>query len=280
MVQWFTEQEQELARYGYSFDKELFNDTSPFQKVQVIETRAYGRMLIIDGCIMLTDADEFVYHEMIAHVPVCYHKDPKTVIVIGGGDGGTVRELLRHPTIEKIILCEIDEMVVNASKQFFPAVAGCLDDPRVEVRIGDGIAYMKELESFADIILVDSTDPFGPGEGLFSKEFYRSVNRALKPGGIMAAQSESPWASPESLQRIYNNIAGGFSHIMPYTAPIPTYPRGYWSWTMAADRQVLEEGFQSERFSLVADTCKFLTEEYANTTFVLPRFYREKLGIR
>ena len=103
MLQWSTEQQQELARYSYSYEKELFNETSPFQKVQVIETKAYGRMLIIDGCIMLTDDDEFVYHEMIAHVPVCYHKDPKTVIVIGGGDGGTVRELLRYPSIEKII---------------------------------------------------------------------------------------------------------------------------------------------------------------------------------
>ena len=279
MVQWFTEADGDSLRYCYAYDKVLFDESSPYQKIKVLETPVWGRMLVIDDVVMLTEADEFVYHEMIAHVPVCYHHSPEVVIVIGGGDGGTIRELLKYNGIKKIVLCEIDQMVVDVSRRFFPGIASGFDDPRVELRIGDGIAFVGELKQDADLVLVDSTDPVGPGEGLFTRSFYQSVQKALKPGGLMVAQSESPWAPEPFLRGIYNNIAGGFSTIMPYVAPVPTYPRGYWSWTMGAQEPVGDHSFCSDRFQTVRDSCDYLTEESLRAVFALPAFYRKKLGI-
>lgn len=276
---WVTEQESDSIRTGWAVTEVLFSGRSEFQTVDVVETKAYGTMLLLDGLVMITDADEFIYHEMISHIPVCHHPSPKRVVVIGGGDGGTVRELLKHPDIEEIILCEIDELVINASHKYFPHVAGCLfeNNPRVKVRVGDGVAFMKELKGEVDIILVDSTDPIGPGEGLFSREFYRDVAAALKPGGIMAAQSESPWFTPEALGRIHRNIAGGFAHRKSYVAPIPTYPRGSWSWTMAAQSEIIPSTFDEKRFSKIEESLKYLSRDLMTGAFALPKFYAEKI---
>lgn len=276
---WVTEQEEDHIRTGWAVTEVLFKGKSEFQTVDVVETKAYGTMLLLDGLVMITDADEFIYHEMISHIPICHHKDPKRVVVIGGGDGGTVRELLKHKEIEEIILCEIDEMVINASRQFFPQVAGCLfeNNPRVKVRVGDGIAFMKELKGEVDVILVDSTDPIGPGEGLFSREFYRDVAAALKPGGLMAAQSESPWFTDEALGRIHRNISGGFKHRKSYVAPIPTYPRGSWSWTMASQEPINPTKFDSARYERVGNSLKYLSKDLMTGAFALPKFYAEKV---
>lgn len=276
---WVTEQEADHIRTGWAVTEVLFSGKSEFQTVDVVETKAYGTMLLLDGLVMITDSDEFIYHEMISHIPVCHHKDPKRVVVIGGGDGGTVRELLKHKEIEEIILCEIDDMVINASHKFFPQVAGCLfeNNPRVKVRVGDGVAFMKELKNEVDVILVDSTDPIGPGEGLFSREFYRDVANALKPGGIMAAQSESPWFTEEALGRIHKNIAGGFKHRRSYVAPIPTYPRGSWSWTIAAQEPINPTKFDTARYDRVGESLKYLSKDLMTGAFALPKFYAEKI---
>ncbi len=279
MELWFTEQEQDHIRVSWKTGNVLFRGQSQYQTVEVIDTKAYGRMLILDGCVMITEADEFVYHEMIAHIPAVIHKDPKTVVVIGGGDGGTVRELLKHPSIERIVLCEIDGMVVDACRQFFPEVACGLDDPRVEVKIGDGVAYMKELDQEIDIAIIDSTDPIGPGEGLFSGDFYKSVARAMKPGGVMVAQSESPWFTKEMLGRIHRNISAGFEHRKSYIGAIPTYPRGLWSWTMASNKAFEPAQFDKARFHAVASGLKYLTPARVTSVFDLPPFYAEKIGL-
>ena len=276
---WVTEQEADHIRTGWAVSKVLFHGKSEFQTIDVVETKAYGTMLLLDGLVMITDADEFIYHEMIAHVPICHHPAPKRIVVIGGGDGGTVRELLKHNDVEEIILCEIDEMVINASREHFPQVAGCLfeNNPRVKVRVGDGIAFMKELRNEVDIILVDSTDPIGPGEGLFSREFYRDVAAALRPGGIMAAQSESPWFGEDALGRIHRNISGGFKFRKSYVAPIPTYPRGSWSWTMAAQTPIEPNKFDIKRFAAVEPSLKYLSEDLMTGTFALPKFFSDKI---
>jgi spermidine synthase len=276
---WCTEQEGENIRTGWAVSKVLFSGKSEFQTVDVVETKAYGTMLLLDGLVMITDVDEFVYHEMISHIPACLHPSPKKVVVIGGGDGGTVRELLKHPEIEEIVLCEIDEMVINASRDFFPQVAGCLfdDNPRVKVKVGDGIAYMKELKNQADLILIDSTDPIGPGEGLFSRDFYRDVAAALKPGGLMAAQSESPWFEKEALIRIHNNISAGFKHRKSYVATIPTYPRGSWSWTMASQAPIEPAKFDQKRFDKISGGLKYLSKDLMTGAFALPKFFAEKI---
>lgn len=279
MELWFTERDPEgLIQTGWQTEDVLFTGKSEFQSVEVIKTTAYGNMLVLDGCVMCTDEDEFVYHEMIAHVPALLHKNPKSAVVIGGGDGGTVRELLKHKSIEKIVLCEIDAMVVDACRKFFPDVACGLDDKRVEVRIGDGVAYMKEQNQAFDIAIIDSTDPVGVGEGLFSPDFYRSVARSLRPGGVMVAQSESPWMKRESLERIHRNILGGFKHKKTYVGAIPTYPRGLWSWTMAAQEPINPASFDKERFSSIESGLKYLSKEKMVSVFDLPPFFREKLA--
>lgn len=278
---WVTEQEADHIRTGWAVTEVLFSGRSEFQTVDVVETKAYGTMLLLDGLVMITDADEFIYHEMISHIPLCLHPNPKRVLVIGGGDGGTVREILKHKSVEEVILCEIDDMVIEQSKRFFPQVADCLKpgfDPRVKVRVGDGVAFVKELKNEMDVILVDSTDPIGPGEGLFSREFYRNVAGALKHGGLMAAQSESPWFTKEALGRIHRNISGGFKHRKSFVAPIPTYPRGSWSWTIAAQDPIDPTKFNTERFSRVENTLQYLTRDLMTGAFALPRFYLEKIS--
>ena len=277
---WVTEQEGEGIRTGWAVTEVLFSGKSEFQTVDVVETKTYGTMLLLDGLVMITDADEFIYHEMISHIPLCLHPNPRRVVVIGGGDGGTVREILKHKEVEEVILCEIDDMVIEQSKKFFPQVADCLKpgfDPRVKVRVGDGVAFMKELKKEVDVILVDSTDPIGPGEGLFSREFYRDVAGALRDGGIMAAQSESPWFTKEALGRIHRNISGGFKHRRSYVAPIPTYPRGSWSWTVAAQAPIDPAKFDQARFSLVEKGLQYLSKDLMTGAFALPRFYSDKI---
>jgi spermidine synthase len=278
---WVTEQEADHIRTGWAVTEVLFSGRSEFQTVDVVETKAYGTMLLLDGLVMITDADEFIYHEMISHIPLCLHPNPKRVLVIGGGDGGTVREILKHKSVEEVILCEIDDMVIEQSKRFFPQVADCLKpgfDPRVKVRVGDGVAFVKELKKEMDVILVDSTDPIGPGEGLFSRDFYRNVAGALKQGGLMAAQSESPWFAKEALGRIHRNISGGFKHRKSFVAPIPTYPRGSWSWTIAAQDPIDPTKFNAERFSQIENTLQYLTRDLLTAAFALPRFYLEKIS--
>ena len=277
---WVTEQEGEDIRTGWAVTEVLFSGKSEFQTVDVVETKAYGTMLLLDGLVMLTDADEFIYHEMITHIPLCMHANPRRVVVIGGGDGGTVREILKHKDVEEVILCEIDGMVIEQSKKFFPKVAACLNpgfDSRVTVRVGDGIAFMKELKNEVDVILVDSTDPIGPGEGLFSREFYSDVAGALRTGGVMAAQSESPWFTKEALGRIHRNISGRFKHRRSYIAAIPTYPRGSWSWTVAAQDPIDPTRFDHGRFEKVSGGLQYLTKDLMTGAFALPKFYADKI---
>ena len=200
-------------------------------------------------------------------------------MVIGGGDGGTVRELIKHPDIEEITLCEIDGKVVEASKEFFPAVSSGFRDPRVHVRIGDGVAYLRDevKPGSLDLILIDSTDPIGPGEGLFTKDFYKSVASGLAGDGIMAAQSESPWYEKEALCKISNNIAAGFDHQRFYVAPVPTYPRGLWSWVVAGKNPIDPHDFDRQRLASVGKGLKFLNEDTFTAVFALPNFFKEKL---
>ena len=164
----------------------LFSAQSPFQKVEVFESDSMlGRVLTLDDLMMVTEGDEYHYHEMISHVPMMHHKNPKSVLVIGGGDGGTVREVLKHDTVERVVLCEIDGDVVEECKKYLPTIACELDNPKVEVLVQDAIEYVKDKENEFDIVLIDSTDPMGPGEGLFTDEFYTNVKRSLKKGGIV-----------------------------------------------------------------------------------------------
>ncbi len=188
---WYTEKYDDVLGLTFKIKSMLHSEQSDFQKVEVIDTEAYGKMLLLDGLVMTTEKDEFFYHEMITHVPMLSHPNPERVLVVGGGDGGTVREVLNHPSVKEVVLCEIDKAVIDVSRKYLPSIAGKLDDNRVKINVEDAVEYMKRQKNTFDVILIDSTDPLGPGVGLFTKEFYTNVKNALKENGVMAAQSES-----------------------------------------------------------------------------------------
>jgi spermidine synthase len=229
---WVTERNEGTA-FSFKIEEVLHSEQSEFQKLDVLKTATYGNLMLLDGLVMTTERDEFVYHEMIAHVPLSSLSKPaKRVLIIGGGDGGTLREVLRHPSVEEAVLCEIDGAVIQAGRDYFPTIGCCFDDPRATVLVADGVDYMKnaEPESF-DVILVDSTDPIGPGVGLFTQDFYNNAKRALTPHGILTAQTESPFADHVGMSRIYDVLHDVFDHVTGYYGTIPTYPGHLWTWS-------------------------------------------------
>src|SRR5574344_1339009 len=253
----------------------LFSEQSKFQKVEIIDSNSsLGKILTLDDLMMTTEGDEFFYHEMIAHIPMMHHKAPKTVLVIGGGDGGTIREVLKHKTVEKVVLCEIDGMVIEASKKFFPTVACELDNPKVEILVQDAIEYIKDKKDEFDIVLIDSTDPMGPGEGLFTEEFYTNVKNSLKKGGILAAQSESPVVNTEEIQKMYKLLKKVFPICSTYTSNIPTYPGGYWAWAFCSVNVKPLSYFADDRYEDIVKTCKVYNKDYHYARFALPNYLK------
>ena len=258
--------------------KVLFSEQSEFQKVEIFESESdLGRVFTLDDLMMTTEGDEFHYHEMIAHIPMMNHKNPETVLVIGGGDGGTVREVLKHKTVKKVVLCEIDGMVIEACKKYLPTISCKLDDPKVEILVRDAIEYMKDKKNEFDIVLIDSTDPMGPGEGLFTEEFYTNVKNSLKPGGIVAAQSESPIAQSDSVQKMYKLLKKVFPICETYTSNIPTYPGGYWAWAFCSETVKPLSYFDDERCEEITKTCKIYNKDYHMARFALPNYLKELL---
>ncbi|MEO1590327.1 MAG: polyamine aminopropyltransferase [Cyanobacteria bacterium J06632_22] len=230
---WFTDRDEDTALSIRHKGNSLFKEKSPYQLVEIFDTFKYGKMLTVDKMVMCTERDETAYHEMIIHVPMVINPQVKNVLVIGGGDGGSVREILRHETVESVTMVEIDEAVVRASKEFLPTLSTAFGHPKLNLIIDDGIRYLQDAaaDSF-DLIVIDSSDPVGPSEGLFSESFYRNVYRCLKPGGVMTAQSESPHFNRGAfvdlnrcLRRIFTPDA-----VFSYLAFIPTYPTGMWSF--------------------------------------------------
>lgn len=236
MELWFTEEHTKNVRFSVKVNNVLYTRQSEFQRIDIFESPEFGRFLTLDGYMMLTEKDEFIYHEMIVHIPVCAKKGVKKVLVIGGGDGGTVRELLRYDCIESIDLVEIDPLVVESCKKYLPFTANSLDDGRVHIFYEDGLKFVRRFENAYDLIIVDSTDPFGPGEGLFTKEFYGNCYKALKEDGVLVNQHESPFYENDALamQRAHKRIAASFPISRVYSAHIPTYPSGHWLFGFAS----------------------------------------------
>lgn len=234
MELWFTEWQTPDIGLTCKINRSLHHEKTSYQTIDVLETRQFGKMLLLDGMVMTTEKDEFVYHEMITHVAMHTHPEPKRVLVVGGGDGGAIREILKHPSVEQATLAEIDEQVIAVSKEYFPDIAGALDDPRVEICIGDGIRYVEETVDTYDVILVDSTEPVGAAVGLFQKPFYQAIYRALKKDGLMVAQTESPWFNRKLISGVFQDLSSLFPITRLYTASIPTYPSGLWSFTLSS----------------------------------------------
>ena len=271
------ENEIELTGYGISLDVEgenLYSKKSEFQQVDIFKSKTLGNVLTLDGLMMTTVEDEFFYHEMIAHIPLCSHKNPENVLVIGGGDGGTVREVLKHPSVKNVDLCEIDALVIEASKMFLPSIAGKLDDKRVNIYVEDAIEFIKTKKNCYDVVLVDSTDPMGPGVGLFTEEFYTNVKESLKKGGIVTPQSESPFANKNEMKNMYILLKKVFKTVLPYCGPIPTYPGGYWSWAFCSDDN--DNTIKDiKRAELIEKDAKLYNTKLHNAVFAVPNFVRK-----
>lgn len=213
----------------------VFEEQSPFQKIEVFETERYGKLMTIDGFNMLSSYENFLYHEMMSH-PVLYsHPAPRRVAIIGGGDCGTLREVLKHPGVERAVQCDIDEQVTRMAEKYFPELCDSNDDPRAQLLFDDGIAYMANAAPASlDVVIVDSTDPVGPAEGLFNRAFYESCFRALKDDGILVQQSESPLVLLELIQEMRGEMRkAGFAEFQTLPFPQPCYPTGWWSCTLA-----------------------------------------------
>ena len=234
--EWFTEAFEGKTAFSVRYSRKLYETTSKFQKIEVYETEVMGRVLILDGCFMVTEKDSFVYHEMLVHPAMSAVKGVRRVLVIGGGDGGAVTEVVKYPEVKSVVLCEIDPMVVDTCREFFPSVSGGLKDPRVTVVNEDGAAFVQNFKNEFDLVMVDSTDPVGPGQVLFETSFYESVKAGLRSGGAAVFQTESPFFMSTVFSRAVKDLQGVFGsrNTKPYLVTIPSYPGGLWSFTFCS----------------------------------------------
>jgi len=271
MELWYTEKQTPNLGITCLVHETLCHFKTPYQDLAVIDTLQFGKMLVLDGMVQTTEKDEFVYHEMIAHVAMQAHPNPRDVLVVGGGDGGAIREVLKYSSVETATLVEIDEAVIEVSRKYLPDIAVGLSDPRVTVLVADGIEHVKQSTGKYDVILVDSTEPVGPAIGLFSEEFYRNIYRALKKDGIFVAQTESPFFNRDLIKDVYARIARVFPLTKLYLASIPTYPSGLWSFTAGSKCYEPENGGDKPVKT------KYYNKDVHQGAFRLPGFVRELL---
>ncbi len=279
MELWYTEEHTENVRFSIKVKNLLYTGQSPYQKIDVFDSEEFGKFLTLDGLMMLTEKDEFIYHDMIVHVPMAVNPNIKRVLVIGGGDGGTVRELTRYETIESIHMVEIDKQVVDVCREYLPQTAGKLDDPRVELFFEDGLKFIRSHVDEYDLIIVDSTDPFGPGEGLFTREFYGNCYKALKEDGIMVNQHESPYYTYyiNSMKRAHKRIKEFFPIAKVYQAHIPTYPSGYWLFGFASKKYDPIKDLKEEEWNKLGLKTKYYNTELHRGAFAIPNYVKELL---
>ena len=279
MQLWFTERHTPHVKFSIRVDRQLYSAQSEFQRIDVFDSQEFGRFLTLDGYMMLTEKDEFIYHEMMTHVPMAVHPDVKRVLVIGAGDGGVIRELTCYPTIEQIDLVEIDELVVEVCKKYLPQTACRLDDPRLHIYYEDGLRYIRRCEDLYDLIIVDSTDPFGPGEGLFTKEFYGNCFKALHEDGIMVNQHESPFYENDAaaMERAHKRIVDSFPISRVYQAHIPTYPSGHWLFGFASKKYHPVHDLRAAAWNLLGLGTRYYNTRLHVGAFALPSYVEEML---
>jgi spermidine synthase len=271
MELWFTET-LGAVRGAWEVKEVLYHKPSKYQDVLVLDTVHFGRMLVLDGAVMTTEGDEFVYHEMLTHPGLLAHPNPKSVCVVGGGDGGTIREVLRHPSVDRAVLAEIDDDVISVCREYFPKLAGMLSDPRVDIQVGDGAKYLSDHAGEFDAVISDSTDPVGPGVVLFEDPYFRSAKRALREGGFFVTQCKSVWLDPRVVRDVETRFSALFRHVGVYGATIPTYPSGSWTFVIASDavdpRKSVDGGRQTE----ICKSTRYYTPAHQTAAFAMPAF--------
>ena len=251
--------------------KQLESYRSEFQKIDVYETAELGKMLLLDDIIMLTEYDEFAYHEMIAHPALHVHPQANKVLVIGGGDGGTVREILKHSDIREIHVCEIDKEVISVCRKHFPALASGFDDPKVTIFFEDGAVFISERKHEYDLIIVDSSDPIGPAEVLFQEQFYRNMFDALKEDGITVTQSEGMFFDRETIRKLFAFNRNIFPILYYYFTMVPTYPSGTIGFSFCSKKHhPIKDIYTKNRI-----TTKYYTRDIHKASFILPKFMED-----
>ncbi|MDX3968343.1 MAG: polyamine aminopropyltransferase [Bradyrhizobium sp.] len=278
----FQEKLYEHHSQVFTVDNVLHQSHTGLQNVLVFENRLFGRVMVLDGIVQLTERDNHIYHEMIAHVPLMAHGQAKRVLIIGGGDGGTLKEVLKHP-VEEVILVEIDSEVIELVNRFFPALSGrSFEDRRARIIVGNGLEYVATTDKTFDVIIIDSTDPIGPGEQLFTASFYARCRTLLRRGGTIALQSGAPFYQPQQLDGVCARIASCFNAVRPFLAPVPSYAAGMLALVAAGDNhkalrptmKILRERHQRLR----SDTIYYTPEVHRAAFTLPPRFARPGAG--
>jgi len=278
--QWFNERETpDGSTFSLKYTAKLHEEQTPFQKIEVYQTEGFGNLMVIDDFIMLTSRDNYIYHEMMAHPVLFTHPNPRRVLIIGGGDCGTLREVLRHPELEKVEQVDIDEGVTRASEKFFPELCESNNDPRAALHFTDGLKWVKEAPAGSyDVIIVDSTDPIGPAEGLFGVNFYRDCLKTLGSDGILVHQSESPLLNLNLMMAMRQAMLdAGFNDLSTLQFPQPTYPSGWWTCTMARKSGTFN-GFRTEAAAQRPFKSRYYSEAIHQAALVLPPFMNEAFG--
>jgi spermidine synthase len=277
---WFSEAHQPSgSAISFRLKEKLHAEKTPFQTIEIYQTTDWGNLMVIDGCVMLTTRDNFLYHEMMSHPALFTHPRAKRVVIIGGGDCGTLREVLKHEEVETCVQVDIDERVTRLAERYFPELCESNADPRATLLFADGIKYMAELEpESVDVVIVDSTDPVGPAEGLFNESFYRSCLEALRNGGILVQQSESPFVHLDLIKSVRTYMrAAGFHSVRTLPFPQPCYPSGWWSCTLA--RKAIDlSGFRERGAKTKQFETRYYNVDVHRAALAQPEFMRDVLG--
>lgn len=274
---WIEERFKEYFYMKYKIKDILFEGKSEYQSVKVVETEGYGRMLLNDGLVMVTERDEFIYHDMIAHVPLFAYPNPQKVLIIGGGDGGTAREVLRHKAINRCVMVEIDKMVIDACIKFIPQTSSSLSDKRLELIIEDGVKYLKNNKEKFDIIIIDSTDPIGPACPLFGEDFYETIYSSLSENGIVVAQGESAFYEKEMQKKLLGIVASKFKISTVYNFSNMTYPGGIWSFVYGSKGTHPYNGLREDKIISFDGRFRYYNSSIHRASFQLPSFMINEL---
>lgn len=277
MEMWFHDEHTDNVKLAIRVDYQVFSAQSEIQRIDVLESKEFGKILVVDGDLMLTEKDEFIYHEMISHVPMAVHPQVERILVIGGGDGGVVKELAKYDTVEQIDVVEADPLLVEVCRKYFPQMACSLNDPRVHIYHEDGLRFIRSKSDAYDLIIIDSPNPFGAGEGLFTKEFYGNCFNALHEEGIMINQHESPFYKEEAFQcqRMHKRIVESFPISRIYQAHIPSYPSGHWLFGFASKRYHPIHDMDGIQWKLRGIQTKYYLPRLHEGVFALPAYVEE-----
>ena len=275
---WVSENLYDNWAQSFRISREIAHERSIYQEIRIVDTVSHGRVMLLDGVVQITEADEFIYQEMISHVPLIQHGAAKRVLIVGAGDGGVLRRVLHHSLVEQVTLVEIDEAVIRLAKIHLPNLGGkAWDDIRANILIADGIAYLAQASSSSiDVIIVDSTDPTGPGETLFTDAFYRDCARVLKAGGLLVNQCGVPFMQPDELQRTTKLRRLAFSHVSAFVAAVPTYVGGLMAFGIASNSPILgvtpAQINERAQLSDLAASCHYWSPSIHSACFALPPF--------